>query len=67
MSYAPRFEQLFDHAAAYVVRVLKGERPADMPMEQPSEFILALNLKTASAIGVKIPEAMRFRATKLVQ
>ena len=67
IAYAPNLSDLFIRAAGYVARILQGERPADMPMEQPSEFVLALNLKTATALGIKIPEAMRFRATKLVQ
>lgn len=67
VTYSPDFEKLFDRAAEYVVRILKGANPSAMPIEQPSEFVLALNLKTAAAIGVKIPEAMRFRATKIIQ
>lgn len=67
VTYSPDFEKLFDRAAEYVVRILKGSNPATMAIEQPSEFVLAINLKTAAAIGLKIPEAMRFRATKIVQ
>ena len=54
-------------AGSYVARVLKGEIPADMPIEQPSEFDLAINVTTAKALGIKIPETLRFRATKLVE
>ena len=58
---------MFRRAAGYVARILKGEKPAEMAIEQASEFELAINMKTAKALGIKIPEALRFRATKLVE
>ena len=67
LAYGPDFAQMFRQAGGYVVRILKGERPAEMAMAQPSEFELAINLKTAKAIGVQVPEPLRFRATKLVE
>ncbi len=54
-------------AASYVARILKGEQPGEMPIEQASEFELIINLKTARALGLKIPEALRFRATRLIE
>ena len=67
LAYSANIEHLFRRAAGYVARILKGEAPAQMPIEQASEFELAINLKTAKALGIKIPEAVRFRATKLVE
>ena len=67
LAYAPSLERMFRRAATYVARVLRGEKPAEMPVEQASEFELAINLKTAKALGLKIPEPLRFRATKLVE
>jgi putative ABC transport system substrate-binding protein len=67
LAYSANIGRMFRQAAGYVARILKGETPANMPIEQASEFELAINLKTARALGVKIPDALRFRATKLVE
>jgi putative tryptophan/tyrosine transport system substrate-binding protein len=53
-------------AASYAVRVLKGESPATMAIEQPTEFELVINLRTAAALGVLIPQSVRFRASRLI-
>jgi putative ABC transport system substrate-binding protein len=67
LAYSANLEEMFRRAAGYVARILKGEKPAEMAIEQASEFELAINMKTAKALGIKIPEALRFRATKLVE
>ena len=56
MSYAPNYASMFRRAAEYVDKILRGGKPADMPFEQPTKFDLVINMKTAKAIGLKIPE-----------
>jgi putative ABC transport system substrate-binding protein len=67
LAYGPNFQRMFQRAADYVVRIVKGEVPAEMSIDQASEIELAVNLKTAKALGVRIPEVIRFRATRLVE
>jgi putative ABC transport system substrate-binding protein len=67
MSYGPDFAHSFRRAAAYVDRILKGTNPADLPVEQSSRFELAVNLKTAKALGLSIPGALLVRADEVVQ
>jgi putative ABC transport system substrate-binding protein len=66
-SYAPDFRALFHRAAYYVDRILKGAKPQDLPVEQPSKFELVVNVKTASAIGIVIPKAVLLRADEVIQ
>jgi putative ABC transport system substrate-binding protein len=66
-SYAPDFRALWGRAAYYVDRVLRGAKPADLPVEQPSKFELVVNVKTASAIGIAIPKAVLLRADEVIQ
>jgi putative ABC transport system substrate-binding protein len=66
MSYGPDFEDIFRRAGVYAGRVLKGNNPADMPMEEPRQFRFVLNLKTAREIGVAIPPAVRLRADEVI-
>jgi ABC-type uncharacterized transport system substrate-binding protein len=67
MSYGPIFSDIFRRAAVYVDRILKGAKPAELPVEQPSTFELFINLKTAKQIGVKIPPAVLMAADKVIK
>jgi len=65
-SYAPDFRAPFRRAAFYVDRILRGARPAELPVEQPTKFELVVNLRTAKAIGVTVPSAVQ-RADEVIQ
>ena len=67
MSYGPNVAELFQRAAAYVDRILKGAKPADLPVEQPTKFELVINLKTAKDLGLTIPQSVLTRADDLIQ
>src|SRR5215813_8417770 len=67
MSYAPSYTALYHRAAWYVDKILKGAKPADLPVEQPTKFELWINLKTAKQIGVTIPDSVLFRADKVIK
>ena len=67
MSYGPDFHDLFGRAAGYVDKILRGTKPADIPVEQPTKFDLVINLKTAKAIGLKIPESVLVRADEVIE
>ena len=67
MSYGPSPEDSFRRAAAYVDRILKGAKPADLPAEQPTRYYFAINLKTAAALGLTIPPSVLLRADAVVQ
>ena len=67
MSYGPSVRTNFRHAATYVDKVLKGATPASLPVEQPTEFELVVNLKAANAIGVSIPQSVLLRADKVIE
>jgi putative tryptophan/tyrosine transport system substrate-binding protein len=67
MSYAPNYAEMFRHAAVYVDKILKGTKPGDLPIEQPTRFDLVVNMKTATALGLTISPSVLARADEVIQ
>ena len=67
MSYGPNFADLYRRAAEYVDRILRGAKPADLPVEHPAKFDFIVNLRTAKALGLALPPSMLARSDEVIE